>query len=147
MVPDCSIFSALAMGVLQSCANSSIYPLSPCAPRTLTPLLLVDVALMLEAQFSNLFWDWHIEHLLQQWSRLNATKPNWGWVYIGSGNGLVPPENILHGHYIGRLNKTDPLMKLFTVYIQLISSWTKWPSFRRRYIQMHFRAWNILYFD
>ena len=25
--------------------------------------------------------------------------------------------------------------------------WTKWPSFRRRYIQMHFCEWKLLYFD
>ena len=25
--------------------------------------------------------------------------------------------------------------------------WIKWPPFRRRYFQMHFREWQILYFD
>ena len=25
--------------------------------------------------------------------------------------------------------------------------WTKWPSFRRRYFQMHFREWKVSYFD
>ena len=34
-------------------------------------------------------------------------------------------------------------------FIQLISPWTKWPPFRRRYTHrpMHFSAWKVLYFD
>ena len=27
------------------------------------------------------------------------------------------------------------------------SPWTRWPPFRRRYFQMHFREWKVLYFD
>ena len=27
------------------------------------------------------------------------------------------------------------------------SPWTKWPPFRRRYFQIHFHEWKILYFD
>ena len=30
---------------------------------------------------------------------------------------------------------------------QLISPWTKWLPPRRRYFQMYFRAWRVLYFD
>ena len=30
---------------------------------------------------------------------------------------------------------------------QLISPWTKWPPFRRRYFQMHFREWKVLHLD
>ena len=29
----------------------------------------------------------------------------------------------------------------------LISLWTKWPQFHRRYFQLHFREWKVLYFD
>ena len=29
----------------------------------------------------------------------------------------------------------------------LISPWTKWPSFCRRYFHMHFREWKVWYFD
>ena len=31
--------------------------------------------------------------------------------------------------------------------ILVISPWTKWPSFHRRYFQMPFHLWKILYFD
>ena len=31
--------------------------------------------------------------------------------------------------------------------LKLICPWTKWPPFRRRYFQMHFRQWKVLYFD
>ena len=29
----------------------------------------------------------------------------------------------------------------------LITPWAKWPPFCRRYFQMHFREWKVLYFD
>ena len=31
--------------------------------------------------------------------------------------------------------------------LYLISPWTKWPPFCRRYFQMHFCEWKFLYFD
>ena len=34
--------------------------------------------------------DWIYEHILLNFSQLNATEPAWWLVKIGSGNGLVP---------------------------------------------------------
>ena len=36
----------------------------------------------------------------------------------------------------------------YRMYLSLTRlHWTKWPSFCRRYLQMHFREWKVLYFD
>ena len=32
-------------------------------------------------------------------------------------------------------------------HYQIHLTWTKWPPFPRRYFQMHFRRWKVLYFD
>ena len=44
------------------------------------------------------------------------------------------------------LPDTIPIIKVINL-IQLISPWTKWLPFRRRYFHMHFSEWKVLYFD
>ena len=35
--------------------------------------------------------------------------------------------------------------RLLAFHVLIIFPWTKWPRFRRRYFQMHFREWKVLY--
>ena len=54
--------------------------------------------------------------------------------------------NLGHGWlFISTQNIT--MQYIWFIYSLTHLPWTKWPSFRRRYFQMHFREWKVLYFN
>ena len=68
---------------------------------------------------------------------------SWRYVIVAT-QGLVTRNN-MHCCMVTGITYT----KLFWSYHvpQLISPWKKWPPFCRRYFQMQFREWKVLYFD
>ena len=58
------------------------------------------------------------------------SKQSWGWWF-------ETPSRPLRRH------RNENLFCCYTVS-KLISPWTQWPPFRRRYVQMHFREWKVL---
>ena len=47
---------------------------------------------------------------------------------------------------IRKLGEQKQLQQVSVLGTWLIFPWAKWPPFRRRYFQMHFREWKFLYF-
>ena len=57
-------------------------------------------------------------------------------------------ESNAAGRYPSRVSVTDHQIHSQTAPLTInLFLWTKWPRFRRRYFQMHFREWKVLYFD
>ena len=67
------------------------------------------------------------------------SKHSWGWWFEKASCSLWR-----HCNGFGPADVSKTANKLL---IQLISPWTKWLRFRKRYFQLHFREWKVLYFD
>ena len=81
-----------------------------------------DVVVISYVWFWNKSNDWYHKHSLSSWSQVNATKPHWWPVNIGSGNGLVPsgtkplPEPMLTKTYDTKCCHQTSILSYLSLY-------------------------------
>ena len=78
---------------------------------------------------------------------LSRSSPlrTWCSIYYCSATNQVLCNHSLLTQWADKIIRLTP--PLFSDLVKLTSSWTKWPSFRRRYFRMHFLEWKCMNFD
>ena len=136
---DCSNSSALAMELLQSCTKPSILSLMLASTNVWTNSRVAGDLTRHGAHVS----DCHCNGIMEtQWFGSKQTT-----LMYGVCSSDVAPSNRQWKIARSMLGCGQPAVLQHHRLQQLISPWTKWPPFRRRYFQMHFREWKVVYFD
>ena len=101
-------------------------------------------------------WGQHGAHLGPVGPRWAPCRPH-APCYLGSSTSGTPKsQKHLFVHYCIRrathstmthTSKWICIIPMSPIFIQLISPWSIWTPFGRRYFQMHFYEWKVLYFD
>ena len=142
-------FSAL----LAVCAGNSPVPGEYTAQRTVTRSCDVFFDLCLNKRLSKQSWGWRFETLPHPlWRQCNV----WGLALNSNCRRVNVWEHTIllqflvcrpQYHLMSLWHHGAVFMNEIKNGHQLISPWTKWPPFHRWYFQMHFREWQVLYFN
>ena len=97
---------------------------------------------------------WHCLYIIKEMKLQHCLDTGWtakNWTEVFSFQWTFYFRGQHLGYFIGRLylmSCLDSVLRINYFTEQLHHPpWTKWPLFRRRYIQMHFCEWKVWYFD